>query len=146
MAIVSISEAARLTGKARSTIQAQIKAGKLSKTTDSTTRAQGVDTSELMRVFGSLNTTSIGSRENVVVSQQTTADTALLADPEKEALKAEIQLLSRVLEEKGVLIDAQKKHIESLDNAMRLLEDQRQKTPQAQPEEPKGFLKRLFNF
>lgn len=45
MAIVSISEAARITGKARSTIQSYIKTGKLSKTTDSHTCVVGIDTS-----------------------------------------------------------------------------------------------------
>jgi len=52
-------------------------------------------------------------------------------------MESEIKRLNSVLEEKGVLIDAQKKHIESLDNAMRLIEDQRPKTPLTQTEEPK---------
>ena len=35
MALVSISEAARLTGKSRTTVQSYIKQGKLTKSTDS---------------------------------------------------------------------------------------------------------------
>ena len=72
MAIVSISEAARITGKARSTIQSYIKTGKLSKTTDSHTGAVGIDTSELIRYFGRLNTTPIEHVVSEQISQQTT--------------------------------------------------------------------------
>lgn len=45
---VTIAEAIKLTGKSRSTIQRYIAAGKLSKTD------KGIDTSELIRVFGEL--------------------------------------------------------------------------------------------
>lgn len=47
--LVTIQEAIQLTGKSRSTIQRYIAAGKLSKTD------KGIDTSELIRVFGELN-------------------------------------------------------------------------------------------
>ncbi|HCO0763465.1 TPA: helix-turn-helix domain-containing protein, partial [Escherichia coli] len=52
MALVSISEAARLTGKSRTTVQSYIKQGKLTKCTDSSGSSK-LDTSELLRVFGS---------------------------------------------------------------------------------------------
>ena len=48
MTIVSLKDAGLLTGKGSSTIYRHIKAGKLSKTGD------GIDTSELMRVYGAL--------------------------------------------------------------------------------------------
>lgn len=48
---VTIQKAINLTGKSRSTISRYIKAGKLS-TTD-----KGIDTAELMRVFGEFNQT-----------------------------------------------------------------------------------------
>ena len=50
MAIVSVSEAARLVGKSRRTIQRDIAAGKLSKCDN----GKKLDTSELIRVYGSL--------------------------------------------------------------------------------------------
>ncbi|MDK4679193.1 hypothetical protein [Kingella negevensis] len=53
MAIVSISEAARLVGKSRRTIQRDIAAGKLSKC-DNGKNGKKLDTSELLRVYGSL--------------------------------------------------------------------------------------------
>ncbi|WP_241373806.1 helix-turn-helix transcriptional regulator, partial [Klebsiella pneumoniae] len=51
MASVSISEAARLTGKSRTTLHRLIKAGDLS-TCSGERNAKRVDTSELLRVFG----------------------------------------------------------------------------------------------
>ncbi len=51
MARVSISEAARLTGKSRTTLHRLIKAGYLS-TCSGERNAKMVDTSELLRVFG----------------------------------------------------------------------------------------------
>ena len=54
MARHTISEAARITGKSRSTLHRHIKSGKLSKTTDET-GAPVIDTSELQRVYGSLS-------------------------------------------------------------------------------------------
>ncbi|WII93641.1 hypothetical protein QEO94_02025 [Kingella negevensis] len=50
MAIVSISEAARLVGRSRRIIQRDIAAGKLSKCDN----GKKLDTSELLRVYGSL--------------------------------------------------------------------------------------------
>ncbi|MBN4886273.1 DNA-binding protein, partial [Providencia stuartii] len=55
MAFVSISEAARLTGKARSTLHKYIKQGRLSTTTDQNTGKKTIETSELIRVFGKIS-------------------------------------------------------------------------------------------
>jgi hypothetical protein len=46
--MVSIEQAVKLSGKSRSTISRYLKSGKLSKT------EQGIDTAELLRVFGEL--------------------------------------------------------------------------------------------
>ncbi|MFO6494521.1 helix-turn-helix domain-containing protein [Hafnia alvei] len=54
MALVSVTEAARLTGKNRATIHRYIKQGKLSQSTDAT-GAKKVETSELLRVFGTIS-------------------------------------------------------------------------------------------
>jgi len=53
MAQVSISEAARLTGKSRKTLHTYISSGKLTKVTDNQGKPK-IDTSELIRVFGNL--------------------------------------------------------------------------------------------
>jgi len=133
MAIVSISEAARLTGKDRRTIQRHIAAGKVSHASN----GKGIDTSELLRFYGAFIASSAAAIKNDHLPHQTAPIAAPAADPEKEALKAENKRLSDLLEAKQETID-------SLNNAMRLLEDQRQKTPSVKPEETKGFFQRLF--
>ncbi len=56
MSIVNISEAARITGKARTTIQRKIKSGHISAVRQYD-GSRGIDTSELVRVFGELHAT-----------------------------------------------------------------------------------------
>lgn len=131
MAIVSISEAAKITGKARSTIQSYIKTGKLSKTTDIHTGVVGVDTSELIRCFGKLITTPIGHVVNEQISQQTTFDTT--GEISKiNILEKEIELLKKIIEEKD-------EHNKSLKQAMLMLEHKEQKQ-----QKPSNWLSRLF--
>lgn len=126
MAIVSISEAAKITGKARSTIQSYIKTGKLSKTKDSHTGVVGIDTSELIRCFGELITTPIGHVVNEQISQQTTLDTT--GEISKiDVLEKEIELLKKIIEEKD-------EHNKSLKQAMLMLEHKK----------PVGWFARLF--
>jgi len=67
MAIVSISKASRLTGKSRTTLLRHVEQGKLSKSTDSTTNRTGIDTSELIRVYGNL----INENKTVRTEQKT---------------------------------------------------------------------------
>lgn len=138
MAIVSISEAARLTGKDRRTIQRHIAAGKISHAAN----GKGIDTSELLRFYGAFVAAPAAAIKDGSLPHQTTPIAAPATDPEKEALKAENKRLSDLLEAKQETID-------SLNNAMRLLEDQRHKTPsltseEQKKEEPKGFFQRLF--
>ena len=51
IALVSISEATRLTGKSRTTVRSYIKLGNLTQCTDSGGHSK-LDTSELLNVFG----------------------------------------------------------------------------------------------
>ena len=53
MALVSISEASRLAGRARTTVQRDVRKGRLSRTTGPDGRP-AIDTAELMRVYGAL--------------------------------------------------------------------------------------------
>jgi len=55
--IVTIQRATQLTGKSRSTIERHIKQGKLSRSGD------GIDTSELLRVYGAFVQTSDASHD-----------------------------------------------------------------------------------
>lgn len=136
MAIVSISEAARITGKARSTIQSYIKTGKLSKTTDSHTGVLGVDTSELIRCFGQLITTPIGHVANEQISQKTTPDTTSITTGDISkitVLEKEIELLKKIIEEKD-------EHNKSLKQAMLMLEHKEKKQAKLS-----SWIARIFN-
>lgn len=109
MALVSISEAARLTGKARSTLHKYIKQGKLSTTTDQNTGNKSIETSELIRVFGKISnslTTDSDSVTRVSKLQQETPSATQslqiklqLLEQENAHLKAEKELLSKNLDD-----------------------------------------------
>ena len=100
MALVSISEAARLVGKSRRTLQRDIVAGKLSKCDN----GQKLDTSELLRVYGAFSPATNVAGENATMSQDVADMRVRLA-----ALEAENAAL--------------KDHLGSLKQAMLLLEN-----------------------
>jgi len=119
MAKISISEAARLTGKSRTTLHRFIKTGELS-TCPGERNAKMLDTSELLRVFGSFS----GAPYEQVVEQVTEQRvTATLAGSEQviAPLKQEIEHLK-------ALVQAQESHIASLKQAMLLIEDRSEKS------------------
>ncbi|MEX9855973.1 DNA-binding protein, partial [Proteus mirabilis] len=88
MALVSVTEAARLTGKNRATIHRYIKQGKLSQISDAT-NTKKVDTSELIRVFGSLTATSATPAQSDVMQHDATPK----ADQSVALLQQKIALL-----------------------------------------------------
>ncbi len=100
MALVSISEAARLVGKSRRTLQRDIVAGKLSKCDN----GQKLDTSELLRVYGAFLPATNVAVESATLSQDVADMRVRLA-----ALEAENAAL--------------KDHLGSLKQAMLLLEN-----------------------
>ncbi|HAT1528471.1 TPA: DNA-binding protein [Morganella morganii] len=109
MALVSISEAARLTGKARSTLHKYIKQGKLSTTTVQNTGNKSIETSELIRVFGKISNSSTTDGDSVThvskLQQETPSTTQSLQiklqllEQENAHLKAEKELLSKNLDD-----------------------------------------------
>jgi len=127
MAQVSISEAARLTGKSRRTIQRYVATGKLSLSHNDVTE-KNIDISELIRVFGEIKkeeVTSSDTPEMVTMSHHVTSidDRKNL---ENELLKKEIEFLKQRLEDKDA-------HIDSLKNAMLLIESKLPTTPEPAP-------------
>jgi hypothetical protein len=100
MALVSISEAARLVGKSRRTLQRDIVAGKLSKCDN----GQKLDTSELLRVYGAFLPVT-----NVAVGSATMSQDVADMRVRLAALEAENAAL--------------KDHLGSLKQAMLLLEN-----------------------
>jgi len=106
MASVSISEAARLTGKARSTIHKYIKQGRVSMTTDVITGTKSIDISELIRVFGNIKTTPsdtvisvVGLHENTSLNEQQLHTKLQFLEQENQHLKREKDLLLQNLED-----------------------------------------------
>ena len=86
MALHSISEAARLTGKARSTIHRHIKDGKLSKLKGKDGKP-AIETSELTRVYGEL------SHEDSVLKPIVIHPATLDETPKIHALEKEVEAL-----------------------------------------------------
>ncbi len=127
MPLVSISEAARLAGKSRSTLyKTYIETGKLSVVQDSATGKPVVDTSELIRVFGQLRTTP-----NTVASTDT-----IIQDrtPEKDS---EIKLLRELIKAKDEQLDAAKereewmrRQVDELTKTVKLIGHQKQEPVQ----------------
>jgi hypothetical protein len=113
MAIVSISEAARLVGKNRKTIQRYVAEGKLSLSQDVAV-GRGIDTSELLRVFEVMSQGSVCDVAETK-SQHVAAD-------EMECLRRELAVERAKIEQlKERLVDKDR-HIESVEKAMLLLE------------------------
>lgn len=104
--IVTIQKACELTGKSRSTINRYISTGKLSR------RENGIDTSELIRVFGSLKsatdtpkanheTDSVTHREQWLMNQVESLQKQL-NELKVESLEREKRLLSLLEHQVGV--------------------------------------------
>ena len=102
MALLTIAQAARTIGVARSTIYAHLQSGKLS-AIRTPTGERRIDTSELSRVYGAVGPTT---QSNVV--SPTSLDVALL-QARIEALEAQNRLLQDEVqasrEEKAKLLD-----------------------------------------
>ena len=102
MPLLTIAQAARTIGVARSTIYAHLRSGKLSATRTPTGERQ-IDTSELARVYGAIGQTT---QSNVV--SPTPQDIALL-QAKIESLEAQNRLLQDEVqasrEEKAKLLD-----------------------------------------
>lgn len=113
MAKVSISEASRLTGKSRTTLYRLISTGELSTCTGGRNEKL-VDISELLRVFGALSGCT-GEQ----VTEQSTERHVTGAEQQKEQV---VQTLKQEIEHLRALISEKSSHIESLKQAIHLLE------------------------
>ena len=113
MAKVSISEAARLTGKSRTTLHRLIKTGELS-TCHGARNARMVDVSELIRVFGPLE---YRPSEQVAALVSEHSGTGVSAQSEQV-----IAQLRQEVEHLKTLVSAKDSHIDSLRQAMLLIE------------------------
>ncbi|HHH4067462.1 TPA: helix-turn-helix domain-containing protein [Enterobacter hormaechei subsp. xiangfangensis] len=113
MAKISISEAARLTGKSRTTLHRLIKTGELS-TCHGARNARMVDVSELIRVFGPLEH-RLSEQVNAQGSEH--SGTGVFAQNEQV-----IAQLRQEVEHLKTLVSAKDSHIDSLRQTMLLIE------------------------
>ena len=143
---VSISEAARLTGKNRRTLHRHIEAGRLSVSHDASGAPQ-IEIVELLRVYGPLKhapksqDVSVGEVE--VESQQATPEAPAMP----QANNLELVTLRAEVDKLQALLEAKERHIQSLDRALLAIEHTT-KTPQPhetyKAPEPKGFWRSLL--
>ena len=113
MVKVSISEASRLTGKSRTTLYRLISAGQLS-TCPGEKNTKLVDISELLRVFGAFDGCTGEQMTEQSTEHHVTGD-----EPRTEQV---VQTLKQEIEHLRALVSSQSSHIESLKQAMHLLE------------------------
>jgi len=127
MALVSVAEAARLVGKNRKTLYGTyIKTGRLSCVLGENGE-KNIDTSELLRVFGSF-------KEKSILSDETVLDDVLTLQVEnhkehnQDTLSAvKIAMLETENTQLKARLEDKDKHIASIENAMRLLENNSEK-------------------
>ncbi|WP_074154179.1 hypothetical protein, partial [Escherichia coli] len=105
MALVSISEASRLTNKSRTTVHRYISKGKLSICTDEN-GVKKIDTSELLRVFGAFKAVHHEQIDNVTDEQHVT--------PNRTGETSKTKQLEHEIEHLRQLVTAQQSHIDSL--------------------------------
>lgn len=117
MAKVSISEAARLTGKSRTTLHRLIKTGELS-TCAGVRNSKMIDISELIRVFGDISSTVVEQPVEQVSGQRVT-----VPDTANEQL---VHSLKQEVEHLRTLVSAQESHIDSLKQSLHLLEHKKE--------------------
>jgi len=123
MAKVSISEAARLTGKSRTTLHRLIKTGELS-TCAGVRNSRMIDISELIRVFGDIST-PVTEQYSEQASEQRVTVTDTANEQMVNSLKQEVEHLR-------TLVSAQESHIDSLKQSLQLLEHKKD-MQQSQP-------------
>ncbi len=117
MPVVSISEAARLSRKGRKTIQRYVADGRISLTHDDTGK-KGIEISELIRVFGGIEKNDACVTTASVAQLDTCVDTddSGCSIEDVSVLKAEIQGLKVLLQEKDFRIDDLKITLRLLEN------------------------------
>jgi len=128
MAGVSISEAARLVKVSRPTIYKMIDSGKLSYTSvvKQGKEVKAIDISELIRVFGALPGVADGVRGVVKIDSAATP----VNSPDLQSLQHRIALLEIENTSLKGAVTARDEHIDSLRQAMQLIEHKIESSPQ----------------
>lgn len=140
MPIVSISEAARLTGKSRRTLHRHIDAGRISRS-HTQSGEQGIDISELIRVYGELKTQPVTNGQTEPRLQRATDDDterpsgAHHDTRQNDTEPRRIHDLEKEVESLNRLLSSKQETIDSLKTALKLLEYRQEKTEAIPPKE-----------
>jgi len=121
MALITISETARLTGKNRTTIYKYINSGKLSVVTG-VDGSKKIDTSEVLRVFPDCKIVEKQQRGDNVTQQHATQ--------EVDTLRQEISHLKELMKAQQELLAEKDKRNEDLKQALLLIESKLPTTPE----------------
>lgn len=140
MAIVTITEAAKLVGKSRRTVQRHLSQGVISKYI-AATGEQGIDTAELLRYYGAFvvapdDVTVTSNKSQNVIGHDVVVHTSI--DTETQVKMAELCKENELLR---VLLDEKNKHNEDLRKTVLLLENTLSKSEPIK----QTWLGRLFN-
>jgi len=130
MALVSITEAARLVRKSRSTLyKTYIETGKLSVGQDSATGRPVVDTSELIRVFGAIYTTHATGHATDTKTHNATHDATpprdMAIDLLRQLVKSKEDQLAQAKEQLRAAQEREewmRKQVDEMTGMMRLLQ------------------------
>lgn len=136
MSIVSISKASKLTGKSRQTLYKHLQNGQLSLSTD-VNGSKGLDTSELIRVYGQLKIDKLttvqvdatGHELTKQINNSVKIDSQRLTELEKELAlsRLKIEEQQKQLDLKQDTINAKQETIDTLKSALKLLEHKQEK-------------------
>ena len=146
MALVTISEASSLTGKSIKTIYRHIDTGKLSSTLDENNKKQ-VDTAELVRVDGEIKI------DDELLTKNDNTKMSLIENKEerKKERELEIENENKILKERighlEAILSEKQSHIDSLKQAMLLLEDKSKNDKENEKQQPsdKKFWWKIFS-
>lgn len=140
MTMLSVTEAAEAAGVSRTTIYERVRAGELSKSAD------GIDTAELLRVFGSL--VSTGTDDTAPVTDVTAAVDAAAAATHVAWLRELVDRQAKIIERQAEdLREADARAERREDTWMRQLDRLTALLPAPTPVEPepaRGLWHRLF--
>lgn len=146
MSIVSISEAARLVNKSRKTVYKHIQQGKLS-TVTTVDGLKGLDTSELIRVYGILSiqqeapvTTATSkqtyTKSNTPKETPVTINNQTFIELEKELAASKLKIeqqekelnyKQQIIDAKDIALSSKQETIDTLKSALKLLEHKQAK-------------------
>jgi hypothetical protein len=133
---LNVKDSAKFAKVARSTVYLKLSSGELSKSSDGL-----IDTSELLRVFGSPSDRDKARKQ----SQSDTLNRTLDTSQEVEFLKEKIRFLESNLSEARNREEWLKGQVDKLTEAVKLLEPPKVETKEEATQEKKGFLSRFLS-